>query len=356
MNLKVKVFFIGLQLIPAVLFSQKNKDYKNLFESLNFESAYPFQEQKALVCINDHYQYIDNKGNLLPFKFKRTSRLPLQFNFDRAEVYTRSGKSGFINGAGKLVIDTLYQNIGEFGDSLAFAVRKGFYGFMDLQGKEVLPIDKRYRVTFPFYKGLSVVSDGKKYGAINKKGILTIAMDFNEIEPFHEGCAAARKTKDGLWGVIDMTGKFVIEPKYKILSRMSEGLIGFYDEKSEKWGFLDSHGNVVVQPKYVNSGDFHEGLAYVENDKSQIGYIDNTGKQTIDFKFYEAWDFSEGLAVATVEKEQNGSQRNLSGYIDKKGNWVFNPAFSEANKFSDGKALVLEMYNNHLRWKFISKL
>ncbi|WP_123320096.1 WG repeat-containing protein [Chryseobacterium sp. BIGb0232] len=45
----------------------------------------------------------------------------------------------------------------------------------------------------------------------------------------------------------------------------------------------------------------------------------------------------------------------MTGYIDKKGDWIFKPTFSEVNKFSDGKGLVLGMYNNHLRWSFISR-
>ncbi|SHF34179.1 WG repeat-containing protein [Pedobacter caeni] len=355
MTSTIKYLFLFIPFLPLFLYSQNKKDYKTLFNQLSFESASPFHEKRALVCIDDYYQYIDEKGNLLPFKFKRTSEFPGFFVNGRAKIYTKSGKYGYINPSGKLAIDTIYRVAAEFSDSLVFVARKGFYGFIDVNGKEMLPVDRKYMVTLPFKNGVAVVSDGKKYGAINKKGALIISLDFDEIEAFEEGFAIARKTREGLSGVIDATGKFVVEPKYSVLASISEGLIAFCDE-SEKWGFIDLKGNVVIKPKYSNVGDFHEGMAYVENEDSKVGYIDRKGKQIIDFKFDTALDFSEGLAVATVEIKKNGFTRKLSGYIDKKGDWVFLPAFPEANLFSEGKALILEMSeSHHLRWIYITK-
>ena len=88
---------------------------------------------------------------LLPFKFNRTSEMPGSFSHGRAKIYSSRGKYGFIDLSAKLVIDTIYAlDHDYFSDSLAFVARNGFYGFIDRDGKEVMPIDKKYHIIFPF--------------------------------------------------------------------------------------------------------------------------------------------------------------------------------------------------------------
>ncbi len=333
---------------------ETNPDYKILYKNLEFEIARPFQEKRAVVCVDNYFQYLDESGNLLPFKMERTSELPGFFQEGKAEVYTKSGKYGFIDLSGKLVVDTIYQAVSGFSDSLAFARRKGFNGYIDKNGKEVLAIDEKY-LSSPFTDGIAMITDLEKWGAIDKTGKIVIPLEFSEIEFFKEGYAVAKKAKNGRFGLIDKNGKFVIEPKYETLGDICEGLLYYFDDKTEKWGYLNAKGEVVIKPIYENNGDFKEGLADVQNDIYNEGFIDKTGKQIIGFNFDEVYGFSEGLSVAVVMVEIGGVETKRYGYIDKLGNWVFRPVFHGAMNFSDGKGLVLINSGNQPKWRYITK-
>ena len=297
---------------------------------------------------------MDESGNLLPFKIERTSKLPGFFQEGRAEVYTKSEKYGFIDLSGKLVVDTIYQAVSGFSNSLAFARRDGFNGYIDTIGKEALSMDGKYLLS-PFTDGIAMITDLKKWGAIDKTGKIVIPLEFFEIEFFNEGYAVAKKDENGKFGLIDKTGKFVIEPKYEELDDVHEGLLCFFDDKLDKWGYLNTKGEIVIKPIYENAGDFKEGLADVQNDIFNGGFTDKTGKQIIGFNFAEVYGFSEGLSVAVVKVEINGYESKRYGYIDKLSNWVFKPVFLGAMNFSEGKGLVLIQSNNQPKWIYITK-
>lgn len=333
---------------------ERNPDYKILYKNLNFEIARPFQEKRGLVCIDNYFQYLDESGKLLPFKMERATELPGFFQEGRAEVYTKSKKYGFIDLSGKLMVDTIYQAVSGFSNSSAFARRNGFNGYIDTNGKEVLSMDGKYLLS-PFTDGIAMVTDLKKWGAIDKTGKIVIPLEFAEIEFFKEGYAVAKKEKSGRFGLIDKNGKFVIEPKYEKLDDVHEGLLCFYDDKKDKWGYLNTKGEIVIKPIYEIAGDFKEGLADVQNEIFNEGFIDKTGKQIIGFNFDEVYGFSEGLSVAVVKIEIDGTETKRYGYIDKLGNWVFKPVFLGAMNFSEGKGLVLIQSGNQPEWRYITK-
>lgn len=55
------------------------------------------------------------------------------------------------------------------------------YGFVDKQGKLVIPI--QYNNVFGFYNGLAGVYVDKKIGFINKKGEMVIPPIYEQIQP-----------------------------------------------------------------------------------------------------------------------------------------------------------------------------
>lgn len=243
---------------------------------------------------------------------ERTSELPGFFKEGRAEVYTKSKKYGFIDLSGKLVVDTIYQAVSGFSNSLATARRKGFNGYIDKNGKEVLPMDGKYLLS-PFIDGIAIITDLKKWGAIDKTGKIVVPLEFSKIEFFSEGYAVAKKNKDEKFGLIDKTGKFIIEPKYEKLDDVHEGLLCFYDDNKDKWGYLNTKGEVVIKPTYIIAGDFQEGLANVQNDIYNEGFIDKARKQIIGFSFDEVYGFYEGLSVAVVKIDIDGTETKRYG-------------------------------------------
>ncbi|SDC78308.1 WG repeat-containing protein [Niabella drilacis] len=347
---------------PCGLLAQNSGQYTALFGEPTLETAYPFHEQRALVVIGDHYQYLTDKGMRLPFLFKRASEHPGFFENGRALIYTPGGKYGYINPEGLLVIDTMYTYARPFSDSLAVIRRNGFWGYIDIHGKEVLSFTNKYDILTPFKNDVAVVyntgntlSDDLQFGVINKKGEVIIPLQFNRIAGFNEGYAIAGREKDGGVGIIDKTGKFVVPERYEVLSDVHEGACAFQTAKSNKWGFINLEGKEIVPAIYEYVGDFHDGLAYVVNEGQKTGFINKKGVVVIGFRFKDAGDFSEGLAAAAVDTIKNNKRATLYGYINRQDHWVIEPSFESAMPCTDGKMLVSYWVNNQLKQAYIQK-
>lgn len=89
-----------------------------------------------------------------------------------------SGKYGFKNDKGLIIIKPRFDDAGNFIEGLAWVKRNEKFGFIDGFGKEVIEI--RYDRVYSFYEGLANVIFNNKQGYINKKGeeIIPLIYDF----------------------------------------------------------------------------------------------------------------------------------------------------------------------------------
>lgn len=163
---------------------------------------------------------------------------------------------------------------------------------------------------------------------------------------------------EGKWGLIDRTGKEIVPCKYSRIYDFQEGLAEVYIGKTHngapvggKFGFIDTAGTEVVPCKYdYTFWGFNEGLAAVssggefefvrENNRysyrgGKWGYIDKTGEEIIPLKYDEADKFSAGKARVAIS--ENGIRK--VGYIDKTGTFVSPPIEHSFTKYT-GKTAV----------------
>jgi hypothetical protein len=83
----------------------------------------------------------------------------------------KNGKYGFIDCEGKEVIPFIYDYVQPFFGGLAEVNRNYKLGFIDKTGKEVIPcIYDDINGTFEYSEGLVVVKKDGRYFSINKKG------------------------------------------------------------------------------------------------------------------------------------------------------------------------------------------
>ncbi|WP_254449339.1 WG repeat-containing protein [Anabaena sp. UHCC 0253] len=293
-----------------------------------------------------------------------------------------SGKIGYINTQGKLVIDAKFGTGGTItsnfsADGLAAASSNNKCGYIDKTGKTV--INFIYNTCYDFSEELALVSEvinsmkqEYKYSYIDKSGNTVI--DFEKLgfklynpssfdsQPlnFSEGLTLYQmKDQDKLdridqkVGFIDKSGKIIIPAQFAGATKFSEGLSLIFfkfrtnDDESSTFGFIDKTGKLVID---LSSTDitlvslFSEDLASVMNKNNRKwGFIDTTGKIVIEPQFDLVGQFSEGLAEVEVN--------NKWGFIGKSGNIVINPTFERVQKFSEGLAAV--RLND--KWKFIDK-
>ena len=214
-----------------------------------------FHDGLALVggYYKDGYEdkdgYIDKTGKLvIPVDWSnaRPYSEGKSFSEGLAAVQGR-GKWGFIDTTGTLVIPCQFKDADSFNEGLACVITDdNKAGYIDKNGKMVITLDEQWVLTIysSFSDGLAVVynKELKKYGYINKSGILVIPFGWNDARPFSEGLAHVSNYDKTNTGFIDKTGRLVI-PITKPAGSFSEGFAMI-----EGLGYIDKTGKVVIKP------------------------------------------------------------------------------------------------------------
>jgi hypothetical protein len=152
-------------------------------------------------------------------------------------------------------------------------------------------------------------------------------------------CDWFQTTGEARWGFIDTSGKVVITPQYASETAFSEGLAavcagdcGVSPTMPHTYGYIDREGKLVIPAQFGVAYMFRESLARVcigkcdwEKDSGyngKFGFIDHSGRFVINPQYDEADDFKNGFAQVTVGK---GNDAKI-GYIDKTGKTIWQPS------------------------------
>jgi hypothetical protein len=240
-------------------------------------------------------------------------------------------------------------------------------------------VAENFRCSDQIY-ALFPITEGEKYGYIDKNGVVIVKPQFDQARKFSEGMGAVcvgdicRWPDDGLWGYIDVKGVEVIHPQFLRAEAFQDGLAVV--ESDQGWGYIDRTGIFVIGPgDLLPQTGFSEGIAAVEEVDPATGFgngtyafIDKTGKTLFEVvsenagKFSEGYasvgnglvdrfgsdfigpdarifgDFSEGMAWFT-EGWIDGVNSKY-GFIDKCGEEILKPLYDDARAFHGGLAAV----------------
>ena len=217
----------------------------------------------------------------------------------------------------------------------------------------VKPLEEEYTRAFNY----RVYSDGML--AVEKKdsaasGYIYLDRNGNELSgalftegmDFSEGLAAVQpkiadwKDYKG-YGYADKTGKIVIEPQFRNAGQFHDGVARVQDNETQKWGVIDKNGNVVIPLEYGgnNNGPYvHEpadGLILAYDEPSGYwGYFDTKGNITIPFQYAYADDFHAGYAKVRLGQKET--------YIDKTGRDILGDHYEYPEQLTvDGEPAAL---------------
>ena len=273
----------------------------------------------------------------------------------------------YIDRLGRVVIDAgAYRSAGSFSDGLApVCTPGGAWGYIDAAGR--LLIEPQFYSTLGFSDGLAAVcSPGGEWGFIDKSGRVVIEPRYDEVCGFSEGVAVALRGETAL--LIDRAGQTILsrstdEVQLAVFedARFSEGLAVAYDCAEEKYGYVDRGGEFVIEPAYDEAAPFSEGLARVAvvvDDEEKLGFIDRGGRFVIPPRFNTDFDFrrnstnfSEGLASLSEGLRPTVVEEAKFVYVDKRGEIVLRTDYFYAGAFREGRAAVYDAERD--KWGFI---
>jgi WG containing repeat len=297
------------------------------------------KDADPLFPIVEHrmWGYIDKTGKVvIPPKFYWAS--PFNEGKARIEPFKMAVRYQYIDKSGTVLPNQLiFSYAAAFSEGLACVVVAGEreFSYIDGTGKRVIEQD---RVAGSFKNGLAAVGDGHKYGYIDKQGKEVIPLQFDRTQAFNEGLAPVMVGKS--WGFIDTTGKMIIAPKYELAVPYYEGITAV--KLDGKWGYIDKAGEMVIPPQFVEAFGFRDGRAQVKVDK-KWGYIDTAGKMAIPAQFENAAEHTEGMAPVKLGGKW--------GFVDTAGKMVVAPQFDMVGNFANGLAEV----KVGRKWGYIDK-
>jgi len=270
-------------------------------------------------------------------------------------------KVGFIDKAGRVVIEPQFTWAYEFSEGLCQVNVPGKEGYIDASGNWAIEIDTHD--DRPFRCGVAVMCTGKRTGIVDRTGHV-IDCPFDWMQEFSEGHSAiavyekpvdaesdankAFRWRQQKWGFVDTAGKLVIPIEYTAAGSFSEGLAPVYVGGADamctglsggKWGYINQKGEMVIKPQFSTAGGFSEGLATVSFDGQNYGWIDKTGKFAIKMRRLSiALPFHDGVARIRGYKDSVPGWNDF-GYITKEGEVFVHPVFAGSiEPFSEGLA------------------
>lgn len=289
----------------------------------------------------------------------------------------KSGKYGYVDGEGKIVIAAAYAEAHPFSEQLALVntgtYNKGTYGFIDTRGQ--LIVESKWSWAGDFRCGRAWVYDPDTHlgGFIDTKGTIVVPFRYKTANDFEDGIA--------LVGVVEGVAKplaasvetAVLEPlglvrwtyidRYGVELGMRGFTVGSYGSaeqlaplpakgRSSKVGYVNMRGTWAISPQFDRAHMFRNGLALVSVGGQQ-GFIDSSGKWRIGPKDWSCGEFSEKRATFSVIGSKSGVME--CGLIDPDGRTVL-PAcekYAEIGRMSEGLAVAANRTGCEVKYGYL---
>lgn len=247
----------------------------------------------ATVKGNNTINYVDKYGNML-YKLVRA----LGEN-GLAAAQDDSGYWGFIDENGKEVIPFYYTEVGDFQDNGLAKVKSGdSYGFINELG--VIMIDPYYDEVSDFNEnGMAMVRTGKRYNFVNSIG----AKQYDNVWEFTEmGIAPAKK--DGKYFFINKAGNKINDCIYDVVNSFDEGNQIYKVRQGTKYGLVNKNGEEMLPVAY--DGIDTRYRYHIVWNGALYGVVTLEGKTLCDaeYKYIGDVDCENELLLAEKVKNQ----------------------------------------------------
>jgi len=245
----------------------------------------------SIICVNGQpipnevvYKNSDYGLFFIGDSIKGTYYTPLDYDYvyqfeEGIAIVVKDEKMGGIDLSGKLVIPVEYDKIEDFHEGFAVATRGGYKFLIDKSGKAIGNVSKYYLCS-DVNEGMAIVCSDDKYGFIDVTGKEVIPLKYNEVHSFHDGLAWVRLDKANMF--INKNGVRIGADNCEPAGDFSEGMAAV--KVDSLYGYINKTGVLAVPAAYNSVDAFHNGIAIVQkrsDAKNNSGCIDKTGKEII---------------------------------------------------------------------------
>lgn len=203
-----------------------------------------------------------------------------------------------------------YEGICGFNEGLALVTDGQKFGFINKQGNIIIPIIYDKSDIF-FRDGIIRVELNEKFGVINSKNQTIVPIDYDFIDKFRFYNGLIAVTKAGKSGVFNHDGQLIIPVQYDKVDIQDKNI---FVKKENKWGIFDRVGNEIIPISldYEYIGNFSDGLAYVKTYDGKYGFINTQGQLVIDSSYDYAESFDDGNAIIGLFRNATNTADNYS--------------------------------------------
>jgi phage-related protein len=172
-------------------------------------------------------------------------------------------------------------------------------------------IQPQFEAAFYFFDGVAEVEDQSGFVLIDRSGRV-VARGDEFLGLTREGRTPA--ARDGKWGVLDARGTMAIALKYDEVSQFSGGLAAV--KIGRLWSHIDRDGALIIPATFDQAGEFSSGLAPATL-AGKTGLMDKSGNIAfyLDYEYapgFLAGDEESNLSVAPSERKlQRGERLDL---------------------------------------------
>lgn len=268
----------------------------------------------------NNYGFIDTTGKLV---IKHEFEKVRDFKFGVASVKKRGENHYYIiDKTGKRIIDKNFPKSPLIQDNIIIWKEGKSFGIMDFKGNIIVNVGKY--VNFGGYDELGFCCVAKEkdantwlYGFIDKNGKEVIPCTFKQegTSSFALDGHARMVGPNGKTGIIDTTGKFVVVGNYGSVNDNAEGFFtAAFGKSRTMWGLVDYKNKVAIQGIYDDLRAPYKGLVRVEL-KGKHGYLKTDGSVLIPLE-YDDWhqEFSK-VGMAVLAKGETNFLYNIEGKL-----------------------------------------
>lgn len=248
-------------------------------------------------CINKPLIYTKNKKSGIVASCTQKEIVPCQFDYvtdlgsSRYELIKGEEISMIDKNGNTVVASGKFKYYGSFRRGLASVSDKsGKMGYIDSLGKLIIPCIFDKASMFSQKHGIAVASKNGKFGLINMLGNNVTDFEYDAIAESDLRQDLIRVGKDEKWGYIDPSGKLIVPLKYTRVDEFEKGfaIIGI----ENKHGMIDKSGKEIVPLQYdwARKCQSSKGRALMAKN-NKVALVDNKGAFIVPLLFSDIDEF-----------------------------------------------------------------